>query len=274
MRACRCGFLVAAMTVGLTIGLAPPAFAEPPQNDSESAAVEVAAVPFAYTETTTEATADGPRFCSNNGSVFFSFTPGADIRTEVDTFGSDYDTVLGIYTRDGGVHPIDCNDDRYSSQSAVRFSASAGTTYFIMVGFCCGNGASGNGGQLTLHVSRVAKVPLQVDVTIATTGAASSATGIATVSGTATCTKPALFELYGNLRQIRNSIFLARTSFDRVLPCEPGDPAAWELQMDTDTSVVFGPGTALLTYQLAATDAFRDFIQQDQAAATIQLAST
>ena len=44
--------------------------------------------------------ADGPRFCSNERSVFYAFTPAEDVYVQVDTLGSDYDTVLAIYTRD------------------------------------------------------------------------------------------------------------------------------------------------------------------------------
>jgi hypothetical protein len=115
---------------------------------TETGAVLISSLPFTYDEDTTGATDDGPSFCSNRASVFFSFTPDSDERIQVDTAGSDYDTVLSIYTRDEKAHPVKCNDDRFRAQSGVRFRASAGTTYIAMV---ASYGESG--GQLTLHVS-------------------------------------------------------------------------------------------------------------------------
>jgi hypothetical protein len=56
------------------------------------------------------------------------------------------DTTLGVYAGSpGSLSLIGCNDDFYDLQSAVRFEATANTTYYIMVGFCCGNGETGGG---------------------------------------------------------------------------------------------------------------------------------
>jgi hypothetical protein len=57
-----------AVTVVLSTG--GPAFASPPSNDTESGAVRVDAVPFTHAVDTTDATPDGPRFCSSHASVF------------------------------------------------------------------------------------------------------------------------------------------------------------------------------------------------------------
>jgi hypothetical protein len=137
------------------------ALAQPPSNDTRAGAVSVTSVPFIYEEDTSEATASGPKFCSNNGSVFFKFHATSDLDLAVDTFGSDYDTVLAVFTKTAGaIDQIGCSDDAAGFTSAVRFHADAGTTYVFMVGFCCGNGQSGGGGNLVFSVSEQPTTPL------------------------------------------------------------------------------------------------------------------
>ena len=72
-----------------------------------------------------------------SGAIWWQWTAPASGTVEVNTFGSDFDTVLGVYTGssladltavDGGT-----SDDANGSQSQVLFSAVAGTTYFIDV---------------------------------------------------------------------------------------------------------------------------------------------
>ena len=138
--------LSVAIVVAALVGTFPAieALAQPPSNDSRAGAVLVTSVPFSYAEDTSEATASGPKFCWNNGSVFFKLHATADQDLQVDTFGSDYDTVLAVFTNTAGViDQIGCSDDAADFTSAVRFHAAAGTTYVFMVGFCCGNGQSG-----------------------------------------------------------------------------------------------------------------------------------
>jgi hypothetical protein len=51
------------------------------------------------------------------------------------TKGSDFDTVLGVYTGDSlaGLTAVASNDDDHGRQSLVRFVAVAGTSYAIAV---------------------------------------------------------------------------------------------------------------------------------------------
>jgi hypothetical protein len=102
------------------------------------------------TATATVQTAQGEPSpsCGNVGrTVWYSFTPSATTQTTISTVGSDFDTVLGVYTG-GAVNALSqviCNDDINGSQnrqSQVTFSAVAGTTYRIQVGGF--GGASGN----------------------------------------------------------------------------------------------------------------------------------
>jgi hypothetical protein len=130
-----------------------------PSNDDFDAAVAIDALPFHTTQATVDATsaADDPISCTNNGSVWFSFTPTTNQTISADTFGSGYDTVLSAYTGSRGslgLVPGACNDDSAGAQSRIVFPAVAGTTYHFMVGFCCGNGGTG-GGNLTFSVTSV-----------------------------------------------------------------------------------------------------------------------
>ncbi len=85
---------------------------------------------------------------------------------------------------------IDCNDDNGGGlQSTVIWDATAGTTYLIMVGTCCGGGtptATGGGGDLVLQVG-VTPDPLpSMHVAIDARGSFSNY-GDATIRGTISC---------------------------------------------------------------------------------------
>jgi hypothetical protein len=71
-------------------------------------------------------------------SVWYRFQPKADKLVTIDTFGSDYDTVLAVFTSTPGqsakdLTEVTCNDDSFDLQSQVQFQASRNVTYFIMV---------------------------------------------------------------------------------------------------------------------------------------------
>ena len=240
--------------------MAPPAMAAP-RNDSPSTAMVIPSIPFSHTQDTTGADASGPRFCSNNTSVFFTFTPSDTVRVQVDTFGSDYDTVLSVYTRNGRVDPIRCNDDRVDVASGARFRARAGTTYFLMVAQCCGSGDSYGGGTLVLNVEQVSREPLEATLEVSGTGTVDPATGIATIGGTVTCSKRSVVGIDAILRQLRQGLFVARGYAGTQIACAPGGPVAWSQEVDTETGIAFGTGPATLTYWAAAYDGFRDFLE-------------
>jgi hypothetical protein len=147
--------------ITIFVGIVAPgtALAQPPANDDFDAAVVIGGLPFQTSTSTVEATAaaDDPTSCTNNGSVWFSFTPDHDLTIDADTFGSGYDTVLSAYTGTRGaltLVPGACNDDSSSLQSRIVFAATAGTTYHFLIGQCCGSGGSG-GGSLIFSVASV-----------------------------------------------------------------------------------------------------------------------
>ncbi|MAY80478.1 MAG: hypothetical protein CL930_06785 [Deltaproteobacteria bacterium] len=74
--------------------------------------------------------------CGSSGGVDsnYSWTPPISGTYCLDTFGSDYDTVIRIYDEDCG-EEIDCNDDADGGrQSEIRDEyMSVGLTYVIVV---------------------------------------------------------------------------------------------------------------------------------------------
>ena len=81
-------------------------------------------------------------------SIWYTWTPSADVTIRLNTFGSDFDTILASYTGTAlnDLTPIDSNDDSGNVQSQIQFSASAGETYYIAV-----DGYEGAEGQVILN---------------------------------------------------------------------------------------------------------------------------
>ena len=81
-------------------------------------------------------------------SVWYRWTAPAAGAVTFDTFGSTFDTVLGVYTGTtvGALTPVTSNNDSGGLQSKVTFTATAGVTYRLAVD---GNGAAS--GAITIH---------------------------------------------------------------------------------------------------------------------------
>jgi len=126
-----------------------------PLNDALDMATEIDGLPFTVTQTTVGSGSEpdeAPASCGrgDENSVWFSFTPDADVTLEVDTLGTDYDTILSVWT--GDAHPLNeiaCNDDDPNTglvQSWLQVDLTAGTTYFVKV-----TGLNGAEGTLQLN---------------------------------------------------------------------------------------------------------------------------
>jgi hypothetical protein len=77
-------------------------------------------------------------------SAWYTITPATTSQITVATAGSDYDTVLAVYTGSAvnGLTPLACNDDTGSGNaSQLQFTGQAGTSYRIQV-----SGFSSEGG--------------------------------------------------------------------------------------------------------------------------------
>jgi hypothetical protein len=251
------------------------ASAAPPPNDLESAATKIEPIPFTETIDTTEATTDGPRLCRRSfrdRSVFYRFRPTSDVDVQFDTFGSDHETTLAIYTkRAGEVRLVRPGCERYTvaGWAAARVQARAGVKYFFMVG-----SRQGTGGQLTVNLSEVNEEPLDFTVEVTDPGTVDPATGIASISGTTTCSRAAEIGFEGILRQLIDGMWVARGYIYDSSPCLPTAPGAWTVEVDTDTGVAFAPGSALFrTFYEYGWDGW-DYSEHDGADTTIELIST
>ncbi|WP_157744472.1 PKD domain-containing protein [Micromonospora viridifaciens] len=134
--------MIALLVAGPTAAYAAPG------NDDFTVATVIGEIPYSTTVDTSGATSDptDPTGCANNGSVWFRYTPTSNTRLRVDTFGSDYDTVLSAWSGEqGSLTQLGCNDDTNGTQSQISFTGTAGTTYYFMVGICCGDGSAGGG---------------------------------------------------------------------------------------------------------------------------------
>ena len=128
----------------LTLNLYGPAELAPPSNDDFGQALPASARPFTDTQLVgmaTVASDDPSSQCSpfsRGYSVWYATTPAIDGTLTIDTLGSDYDTVLSVWTGTrASLSEVACNDntplDAASRQSSLQLAATAGTTYFIRV---------------------------------------------------------------------------------------------------------------------------------------------
>src|SRR5207245_8721318 len=112
-----------------------------PANDDFSNAQAVPSIPFTHGIGTSGATVEpgepAPSCAPAGASVWYKYvTPPQPPQAALvaDTLGSDFDTVLAVYTGTALANltevPFACNDDSAGGrQSSVGFTASAGMTY-------------------------------------------------------------------------------------------------------------------------------------------------
>ncbi len=108
---------------------------------------------------------------------------------EVDTFGSDFDTGLGLYTGTcDALTELACNDDAAGGQtSQIMVPTTADTTYFILAG-----GYASDAGNLVLHVNYLTPPVFDVEPTNLLVIVSSNAVFSPLVSGAA----PISFQWY------------------------------------------------------------------------------
>lgn len=114
-------------------------------NDDFDNATIVTDVPFRITVDAFEATVPDPNDdpastkCGLNpglATVWYTYTPAANILVHMDTIGSNYDTYLAVWTGSrGSLTEVACNDDASTTEfaSAIDIQLTAGTTYYIEV---------------------------------------------------------------------------------------------------------------------------------------------
>jgi hypothetical protein len=136
------------ITIAIALAAAAPALAASftfGGNDNLAAAAPVIhfpSSPFFWTGSTIGYTNEAGELlpCAGiSNTAWFTF-PGVAGPAVVDTFGSNYDTVLAAYsgpvgaTSTGQLTLLACNDDFNGLQSQVTFPVAAGTQYYLQVG--------------------------------------------------------------------------------------------------------------------------------------------
>ncbi len=67
-------------------------------------------------------------------TVWYELFAASSGRIRLDTFGSQYDTILGVFRGEcGSLEPVTCSDDFNGFTSNATLAASAGETYYIVV---------------------------------------------------------------------------------------------------------------------------------------------
>ncbi len=239
-----------------------------PANDDFDNAVEITALPFTDNLNTSEATAppeepadpNDPGVCFvGSHTVWYQFTPSQNMRINANTFGSDYDTGIAVFTGSAidALSLVICNDDAITGQfvqSNVNFDAVAGETYFFMVG----SFGDSPGGNLIFRVD----VSLELGLTIDPSGSVDAKTGVATIRGTVSCAEPASGTLDGEVQQ-RIGRALVNGSFFTFFECDGVTP--WQAEVSAPNGLFTG-GRAQVSVRAFAFD--RDFTDL---AATVRL---
>ena len=193
-------FAVLALALSALGISAPAALAAAPSNDLFAGATP-AAIGFSEVLDTTEATTDGDDAQLNtncgapatDASVWYALA-GSDTGVVVDVSESDYSAgvLVGVGSQ-GSLDIVAC------APGAVGFFAAAGTTYYVLAIDDQLDGG-GNGGSLSISFNEAPPPPI-VDITVDRFGTVNARTGVATVSGTYTCTNGDFIDVFVEAHQ-------------------------------------------------------------------------
>jgi hypothetical protein len=213
---------IAAVAVVTAAGLlysASTAWAAVPTNDTVAGATPISALPFTATLDTTQATTDAGDASLNVGcgapateaSVWYSYTAPADGAVVVDVSQSSYSAGVIMASGAPGSLSLDA-----CGPGAVVDTVTAGETVYIMA--FDDTPGSGNGGTLQISVVN-APPPPDLSVTVDPVGSFNSHTGVATISGSVTCTGGDFVDLETDLRQSVGRVVITGIGFAE-LPCD------------------------------------------------------
>lgn len=218
--------------------------APPPPNDDFDHPTVVPSIPFTVSYNATDASVapDDPFSCfGRNQTLWFAFTPATNIRLEANTFGSNYDTTLSVYTGTrGALSQIGCNDDAGGGVgSRVRFDAVAGTTYYIMASSLYPAPSA----NLVFNLLE-APPAFSIAPSVSQFGSVKPRTGEATITGSVMCTSAAYVTISGQLKQVRAGVPISGY-FSTFVPCNGMTP--WSATVQTQPALFRGRSSALFT---------------------------
>jgi Ca2+-binding RTX toxin-like protein len=131
--------LLVAVVLTLTVFGTPPAGAAAPPNDMFADAAVLSGTADSAVSTTVDATKEAGEpdhaGISGGASIWFRWQAPSDGLASVELCGSDYDTLLGVYTGAAvdALTEVAANDDYCGAQSGTTFDATSGTVYRIAV---------------------------------------------------------------------------------------------------------------------------------------------
>lgn len=140
----------------LAIDVVAPEFRAAPGNDACDAALTVGA--GTVVGTTAGATNDGSATCGasiDSPDVWFRYVPPTTGKILVNTFGSDFDTVLSAHSACPGMigNQITCNDDNVGLQAAISVDGVAGEAILLRL-----SGVAGATGGYALEIGEGAVI--------------------------------------------------------------------------------------------------------------------
>jgi hypothetical protein len=140
---------LAALVFGFCFQTSFQASAQPVNDDCTNAFALTLDVVYTLNTTNASSAGDPTNICGSpvEKEVWFEVVPPRNGKLTISTCGSDYDTVLEVYTGScGALNQVVCADDTGpvcdSDQASVSFLVGVGVRYLIVVGGY--NGASGN----------------------------------------------------------------------------------------------------------------------------------
>lgn len=243
-------FTAMAITLSLLGFYAPAALAAAPANDVISDAT-VVTLGFSETLDTTQATtdADDAQLNSSCGapatdaSVWYQIV-GTDAGVVVDVSSSNYSAgvLVGVGTP-GNLSTIACGP------GSTAFFASAGTTYYILAIDDQGDGG-GNGGTLNIGFHAVPPPPT-VDITLNQYGKVNTRTGVATISGTYSCSNGNSIDAFIEAsQQAGRFVVLGSGEFFDVGTCD-GAPHNWTAAVYPQAGKFAGGKAMTVTFAFA-----------------------
>ena len=247
----RARFLLAGAMAASLAAIPGSADAVPPANDDIRAATAITSVPAAFEVDTREATASpGDGSCVFGASVWYRLRPAATQTLRVVTLGSDYDTVLALFSgRRADRQLLKCRDDtEFGLFSAMQHRFEAGQTYWIAVSTCCGDGRRGRSLDLSIYPPTTVTVETTIDEVVA-----GDVSGRLIVKGTTTCDPRAAAFVYVRASQ-RVGDFVARAESGAEVPLCSSTGQAWTATLDSETATAFRAGRVSLTVHTSASD--------------------
>ena len=228
---------------------------EPPPNDYIENAITLTSKSGNILATNLGATREPTEEDLGLGSatIWWKLESSENLKMMFDTFGSDIDTMLGVYAYENGsfvevAYNDDC-DEMDTYQSRVSFDAVRGITYYIVV-----SGYNTEMGDIVLNWSTLSDAIPELLLTATAAEIAAALEGSADAKLTANITDAATYAAYRTW-----ALGLAGVTPDAV----KASPNAWlSYALDTDALIAAAPkeGDVVIdTFESAATDGAFEF---------------